>query len=135
MKKGGIVLNEADNLRSVETDEKELLSENNIDEANIRINEVENESQEDEELEKEIEELKASSRKSFKTGMAIMVGSLLITLVCALIGSYMNAHYHHNPIKSQLAFIEQVCSYSFYLGLFFIIRYYIARRKIPTDQS
>ena len=60
-------MNEADNLRSVETDEKELLSENNIDEENIRINEVENESQEDEELEKEIEELKASSRKSFKT--------------------------------------------------------------------
>ena len=124
------------NLISSETGENELSTED-TDTEKALINEAEKEEEnlEDEDLEKEIQELEASARKSFKKGMTIMVVSLLITLICALTDTFMNARYHNNPIKPQLDFIIQVCSYAFYLGLFFIIRYYIARRKIPSDRG
>ncbi len=80
---------------------------------------------------KEIEELTALSRKQFKTGMIMMVSSLAVTLICALLESYMNAHYQTNPIGPQLQFVVKASSYLFYFGLFFIVRYYITRRKIP----
>ena len=89
------------------------------------------ETQNKEDLQKEIEELTALSKKQFKTGMIMMVGSLAVTLVCALLGSFMKP----NPIQSQLDFIEKVSSYIFYLGLFFILRHYITRRKIPKDDG
>jgi len=65
----------------------------------------------------------------------MMVGSLVITLIYALTESFMNSHYQPDPIQSQLDFVVKVCSYIFYLGLFFIIRYYITRRKIPKDDG
>ncbi len=124
-----------ENYKSSETNELERPAENTTDTGNALIDETGNETLEDDDLQMEVEELKASARKNFKKGMTIMVVSLLITLVCALIDTFMKAHYQNNPIKSQLDFITQVCSYAFYLGLFFIIRYYIARRKIPADQG
>ena len=122
-----------ENLNSSEVTEKEQFTENNTDTENALINEQDNETSEEDELQREIEELEAEARKQFKIGMTIMVVSQLITLVCALTESYMNSHYSTNPIISQLDFIVQTCSYAFYLGLIFIIRYYIARRKIPKD--
>lgn len=82
-------------------------------------------------LQDERQELTALSRKQFKRGMIIMVASLVITLLCAVTGSVMESLYHTNPIQSQLDTIVKICSYAFYLGLFFIIQYYITRRKIP----
>lgn len=95
--------------------------------------EEEERQREKEERKKEIEELTALSKKQFKTGMIIMVGSLLVTLICALTGTAMERLYNSNPIQTQLDFVVKACSYVFYVGLFFIIRYYITRRKIPRD--
>lgn len=91
----------------------------------------EGDDQEQEDIEKEIEELTAAYKKDFRIGMAIMVGSLLVTLICALTGSAMNSIYHSNPIENPLNTIVKVCSYVFYIGLFFIIKSYIKRNKIP----
>ena len=91
----------------------------------------EEEDHENNDIDKEIEELTAASRKDFRIGMTIMVSSLLITTVCALTGTALNHFYHSNPIERPLDSIVKLCSYAFYFGLFFIIRSYIKRNKIP----
>ena len=91
------------------------------------------ETQKNEELQKEIQELKNQAKKQFMTGMAIMVGSLLVILVCALTSSFVLPHYQDSSLQSKLESVVQISWYVFYLGLFFIIRYHITRRKIPKD--
>ncbi len=79
------------------------------------------------ELQEERKKMKEQAKRQFITGMSIMIGCLLVVLVCTLIAP------HNSLIRSKMDTIVKICSYAFYFGLFFIIRYHITRRKIPRD--